>query len=523
MRIDEDFGMDSIKIRNPLISGYEHTEAVDDHSSVSNNNILKSRPPLWARMIEWFFNRHWRSTFILMGLDFVGVWLGIYVAVIYSNIFLGINEPFIYYTYSWISYNIFIFIYIFLKKGYSQIKYRRPEEELAIVVIGNALAILFTLTTNFIIQKEMVFSRYILLLAFILSLCFILILRFVLRELLRKLWHYGLARENVLIVGYSVKNVKWLLEHLRIQRYNGFNIIGYLSRKGSGFKNNLTYMGGLEKLSEIIISKKVDRVFFALDSYNDENHQILINKLEECVKHKISAMIIPHIFNEFNFCLSMDGYSSIFAIDRRVPAYSKLFFRFIKRFMDIIGSLFFLIITVPIWLGVIIAIKIGDRGPIFFKHRLVGKNGNIFYALKFRTMVLNAQDIINGNQELLEEFKINYKLKNDPRITPFGKWLRKTSLDEMPQFINILKGEMSLVGPRPVMESELDLYGDFKHERSKMRPGLSGFWQVNGRCSTTYEERVEMDKFYLYKCNIWMDLIILLRTPVRVLRGEGAL
>ena len=150
-------------------------------------------------------------------------------------------------------------------------------------------------------------------------------------------------------------------------------------------------MGGLEKLSEVIVSKKIDKVFFALDRYSDENHQILIEKLEECGKHKIPAMIISHIFNEFNFSLSMDGYSGIFAIDRRVPAYSKLFFRFIKRFMDIIGSLFFLIITLPLWLGIIIVIKIGDRGPIFFKHRLVGKNGNTFYALKFRTMVLNAQ------------------------------------------------------------------------------------------------------------------------------------
>jgi exopolysaccharide biosynthesis polyprenyl glycosylphosphotransferase len=486
------------------------------------NKKVKGKPPLWAEKIEWFFNKPWRSTFVLMCLDIVGVWLGLLVSVYYSNTYLGIKEPFHYYTYSWISYNIFILSYIYLKNGYSQIKDRRPEEELAIVVTGNALAMFITFATNFIIRKELVFSRHILLLAFILSLCFILILRFVLRELLRKLWQYGLARENVLILGYSVKNVKWLLEHLRIQRYNGFNIIGYLSRKGSGFRNNLNYMGGLENLSDIIVSKKVDKVFFALDSYSNENHQILIGKLEECGKHKIPAMIISHIFNEFNFSLSMDGYSSIFAIDRRVPAYSKLFFRFIKRSMDIIGSLFFLIIGLPIWLGVIIAIKTGDRGPIFFKHRLVGKNGNIFYAIKFRTMVLNAQDIINGNQELLEGFIKNYKLRNDPRVTPIGKWLRRTSLDEIPQFINILKGEMSLVGPRPVMEAELDLYGDFKHERSKVRPGLSGFWQVSGRCSTTYEERVEMDKFYLYKCNIWMDLIILLKTPMQVLRGEGA-
>lgn len=513
--------MNSIKIHNPVIPSYENIEGFDNICLASNNKFIK--PPLWAKMLEWFFNKPWRSTFILMAVDFVGVWLGIYLAVFYSNTFYGITDPLQYYVYSWITYNIFLIMYIYLKNGYNHLKDRRPEDELAIIIIGNVLAISFTLATNFIVRKEMVFSRHILLLAFIFTSCSILILRFFLRELLNKLWEHGLARENLLIVGYSAKNVKWFLSHLRIQRYNGFNIIGYLSRKVPEIKNGLNYLGGLEKLSEIIISKKVDKVFFALNKYSEQNHQILIENLEECGKHKIPAMIVSQIFNEFNFLLSMDGYSSIFAIDRRVPAYSKLLFRFTKRFMDIFGSLFFLLITLPIWLVIIIAIKVGDRGPIFFKHRLVGKNGKPFYALKFRTMVVNAHEIINSNQDLLKEFKRNYKLKNDPRITFIGKWLRRTSLDEMPQFINILKGEMSLVGPRPVKEIELDLYGDIKEERTKMRPGLSGFWQVSGRCSTTYEERVAMDRFYLYKCNIWMDLIILLKTPVRVIRGEGAL
>jgi hypothetical protein len=159
-----------------------------------------------------------------------------------------------------------------------------------------------------------------------------------------------LARENVIIVGYSVKNVRWLLEHLRIQRYNGFNILGYLSSKVLGLKNNLNYVGGIDKLSEIVISKKIDKVIFAMDEYSDESHQILIDKLEECGKHKIPAMIISHIFNEFNFSLRLDGYSGTFAIDRRVPAHSRILFRCIKRLMDIIGSSFLLITTLPILL-----------------------------------------------------------------------------------------------------------------------------------------------------------------------------
>ena len=126
-------------------------------------------------------------------------------------------------------------------------------------------------------------------------------------------------------------------------------------------------------------------------------------------------------------------------------------------------------------------------------------------------------------RNLLEEFNRKSKLLEDPRVTPVGRWLRRSSLDELPQLINVLKGDMSLVGPRPVDENELQRYGDFKYERQKVRPGLTGFWQMSGRSLLSYEERIQMDKFYLYKCNTWMDLVILLQTPFKIFRGYGAL
>ena len=124
---------------------------------------------------------------------------------------------------------------------------------------------------------------------------------------------------------------------------------------------------------------------------------------------------------------------------------------------------------------------------------------------------------------MLEKFKRNYKLENDPRVTRMGKWLRKSSLDELPQLINVIKGDMSLVGPRPVKEEELVRFGDFQNERLQIRPGLTGYWQVSGRSNISYEVRVQMDKFYMRKVTIWMDLVILLKTPLAVLRGHGAL
>jgi lipopolysaccharide/colanic/teichoic acid biosynthesis glycosyltransferase len=181
-----------------------------------------------------------------------------------------------------------------------------------------------------------------------------------------------------------------------------------------------------------------------------------------------------------------------------------------------------LFVSLPLWLLVAVCIKLQDGGPILFKHRLVGKDGKIFWVLKFRTMVIGAHEILANNPELFEKFRKNYKLVNDPRITWIGKFLRKYSLDEIPQFINVLKGDMSLVGPRPIKAEEADLFGKFRFERMKIRPGLTGFWQVNGRCATSYEERVQMDKFYMYKCSMWMDFYILLKTPVAVLKTEGA-
>jgi lipopolysaccharide/colanic/teichoic acid biosynthesis glycosyltransferase len=190
--------------------------------------------------------------------------------------------------------------------------------------------------------------------------------------------------------------------------------------------------------------------------------------------------------------------------------------------MDIVLSIFILLVTFPLWLIIAAVIKFQDKGPLFFKHRLIGKNGRKFDLIKFRTMQNNSEEFFKNNPHLLEEFLKNYKLKEDPRVTPIGKWLRKSSLDELPQLFNILKGEMSLVGPRPIREEELPKFGDFQNERLKMRPGLTGYWQVSGRSNTSYEERVLLDRFYMRKVTIWMDLVILLKTPLIIIIGHGA-
>jgi len=188
----------------------------------------------------------------------------------------------------------------------------------------------------------------------------------------------------------------------------------------------------------------------------------------------------------------------------------------------LIGSVFMAIFLSPLLLGIFIAIKLQDGGTVFFRRRVVGVNGIHFDAFKFRTMVQNADKILANNPDLMAEFKENYKIKNDPRITRIGKFLRKTSFDELPQLFNVIKGQMSLVGPRMVTPEELERYGPFKEKRIRFKPGITGYWQTSGRQEVNYNERIQMDMFYVMHWNIWLDIQILFKTVLKVIRMEGA-
>ncbi len=202
--------------------------------------------------------------------------------------------------------------------------------------------------------------------------------------------------------------------------------------------------------------------------------------------------------------------------------------KIIKRFMDILGGAVGVLTLIPLTLIIWIANRIvKDNGPIFYIQERIGQNGKIFKMYKYRSMVVGADEklekYLEENEKAREEYKKYKKLKNDPRITIIGKILRKTSLDEFPQFINVLKGDMSLVGPRPYLPREKeDMNGFFKYITS-CKPGLTGFWQVNGRNDVTFTDRLSMDMNYYYNHNLKLDIKLLIKTLVKVFKKEGAI
>lgn len=198
----------------------------------------------------------------------------------------------------------------------------------------------------------------------------------------------------------------------------------------------------------------------------------------------------------------------------------------IKRLIDIVGSFFGLIILSPIFILVSFLYLYGDsKGPVFFKQKRYGKNGDLFEIYKFRSMILNADEKLKSNKTLYEKYVANnYKIEpeNDPRITKIGKFLRKTSLDELPQLINVLKGDMSLVGPRPIVEEEIIEYGERKNIFLSVKPGMTGYWQVSGRSDIGYPERVDLELHYIYNQSLLLDIKILIKTTLILVRKKGA-
>ena len=206
----------------------------------------------------------------------------------------------------------------------------------------------------------------------------------------------------------------------------------------------------------------------------------------------------------------------------------KVLYKFTKRIIDIIGSIIGILILIPTTLIIYLARKVlkEDKGPLFYEQLRYGKNGKVFRLYKFRSMCIGAdkklKEYLENNDEAREEFEKTHKLQNDPRITKIGNFLRKSSLDELPQMINILKGDMSFVGPRPVVEKEVEEYGEKKEKFLSVKPGLTGYWQVNGRSNTTYEERMEMELYYVDNCSLWLDIKIFFKTFKTVFKKEGA-
>jgi exopolysaccharide production protein ExoY len=324
----------------------------------------------------------------------------------------------------------------------------------------------------------------------------------------------GIAVERLLVIG-GARDMAQVREHFRAAS-EGVQVVGYITPDG----RERGGLGSLDSLSYVLQSQDVDRVVISAGLGPDPLRSVM----RECFVHGASVCLVPATLSELKCRVSSKLVLGWPILELEVPRLH-LFQVVLKRSLDIIGSTAGLLALSPLLLAVALGIKIASPGPAFFHQRRVGLGGRSFMIIKFRSMRADAEEVLRADPALYRKYVANgCKLspEEDPRVFSFGSFIRRTSIDELPQLINVLKGDMSLVGPRPILPDQLTEYGSQAPTFLGVRPGLTGYWQVSGRSSVGYPERADLDIDYIVGWSIGMDLKILLRTVPEVLARRGA-
>jgi undecaprenyl-phosphate galactose phosphotransferase len=343
----------------------------------------------------------------------------------------------------------------------------------------------------------------------------------------RYLYTVGIWRERILIIGAGNAG-KLVMEGLEREKHMGYDIIGFLDDSPQKLGKDLygkKVLGDVAGFPRLISELGIRTVVIAIPSLPPEKLSVLTAEVQN---YTVNTMVIPDMkgIALLNTDLSHLFIEELFLMNIKNNLKS-LTNRFIKRFFDIAVSIVFMPVLLPL-IGIIgIIIRLDSPGFAIYAHDRIGKLGKPFRCYKFRTMHRDAEEqlkeILNQDESIRNEWLKNWKLKDDPRLTQVGRFLRKTSLDELPQIFNVMKGEMSLVGPRPVTGEEIERhYKEAAELCCSVLPGITGLWQISGRTNTGYEHRVRLDSWYIMNWSLWLDIAILFKTMKVVINAEGA-
>jgi exopolysaccharide biosynthesis polyprenyl glycosylphosphotransferase len=456
---------------------------------------------------------------ILAPLDAIMIFLAFFLAY-----FLRVRLEFIPVDYVWplgqyLKFIILIlpfWLLIFAINGlYTLRNGQRGWEEINKIFISCSASIALVMVYIFL-TRSFFFSRLIIIYAWVLSFVAVAISRYIIRLIQRYLFRYGIGINRVIVLGENAV-AQDLIEGISNNKKLGMKIVGLLQIKQRGKKifqiPGQKILGKIKDLEKVLKTTPSDTLIL---TENLSANKIL-QLVNFCELQGIVFKMIPNLFEVKSTNLQVETLSGVPIVEwRHTPLDG--WGAIIKRGVDIIGSILFIIVLSPLFLIVSLLIKIDSPGPIIFTQKRLGPEGE-FIFLKFRTMYQGAQ----AKHKLMQKIYGNvFKLKDDPRRTPLGKVLSRWSIDELPQLWNVLRGDMSLIGPRPPMLEEAKNYSPFQRRRLTIRPGITGLWQVSGRSDIPFSQWVKLDIYYIEHWSLWLDFMILLKTFGAVVRKKGA-
>ena len=343
--------------------------------------------------------------------------------------------------------------------------------------------------------------------------------RFVYRIFLYKRFERGVGTRNVLIVGTGPE-AHALRHHVENIRHLGYSFKGFIEFPGSTSRfvtESGDVVGDLDTMFQHARKHFVDEIFFTTPHERGMIHSVL----EKARANGINLRVVPEMYDGLAWNSPIEYIGQFPTIPLHCGYVPELALM-LKRVVDVLFSILALAIFAPVMLAIAIAIRLDSHGPAFYASERLGKKGRVFRCLKFRTMVRDADKRQAEMMHMNERQGVLFKISNDPRITPLGRFLRKYSLDELPQFFNVLKGDMSVVGPRPPLASEVREYKLSHLRRLDVTPGITGLWQVQGRQDPSFDSYISLDVTYIENWSVWLDIKIILRTVAVVFAGTGS-
>jgi Undecaprenyl-phosphate galactose phosphotransferase WbaP len=477
-----------------------------------NQNLQKLQTPLLVN----------RKAAVNLSLIFLDIFT-LSLAVVFSATLRYLLQPIMGGTVNWpvilngmVFYVIFSILLAWLNGLYPGFGLPAVQEMQKIIYVVS-LAIIFLGLFLFLQQLGLAYSRSVFILTWFLSVLFMMLGRFALRNRFSKFYWWGIP---MIIIG-TKDRVKPAIEKLIQSRRLGFRPVYYFDPNQKSYETIFDVM-----------PIKTYQALKEMASYEKIQHVIFTEPIVDLKTIKLEWMrdVIPNIL----FILDTAPFGSLWV--RAIDIHGTLAIEtnyhllnkqemIIKRVFDMSLTLLLLLLTWPVFILLGLLVQLDSKGPILYTQKRLGKDGKLFDSYKFRTMFQDAdeklEEVLAADHDAYQEYQTYHKLTNDPRVTRIGKIFRRYSLDELPQFINVLKGDMNLIGPRSYLPRELDIMGDYAKLILKVKPGLTGWWQVMGRNQTSFKERLELDEYYISNWSIWLDIYIMFKTIWVLIRGEG--